>query len=285
MIGVGHVIGLAVAVGVDTAGFDDIGNAVVVAVQVGKIWMAIPVAVLRAVQIVRNAIVVEILVERIGHAVAVAVDKAAKDLRRAIAHVRNTVVIAVGGGIDATVAIGVQRPVARGDDIVRAVAIGIEVAEVGHAVAVRIGYGSRGGLPGIKLGIERRVGETRFNDIEDCVVVRIQVTKIRHPIAVGIDKSQTVGNAIVVGIDATGEVHIESVVDAIAVTIETGGVAFTTIEDAVVIGIGVAEVGYAVAIGAARKRGVVDAVAVGIGATARINIEGIVDAIMVGVHT
>ena len=251
MIGVHEVVHQAVAIRIGAAGFDDVGHAVTVAVEICEVRQAVAIRIVRAVERIRNAVVVEVEIRRIGHAVAVAIGERAEHQRRGIHAVADTVFVAVDAGIDTAVVVGIERGAAGRDDVARAVVVGVEVAEVRRAVGIRIARIRGARLAGVHHRVAIRVDEARFDDVGQTVVVGVEIAHV--------------GNAVAIGVGQQRRRALER------------------IEDAVVVGIDVLLIGQAVAIGIARHRGIRHAVVVDVATAHLVDVEGIVDAVAVGV--
>ena len=290
---VDHAVAVGVEVGAGWAAFDDVVDAVVVAIQV---------------EVVGHAVAVRV---RAGAGVGVAV---AVGLLRPL-HPEDAVAVRVRAA-DEAVAVGVGQ--AALDDVVDAVVVAIEIAPVRHAVHVAVGQRrflttKRAGVvvgdigDAVEVKVEERVVEhavtvhvdhigveAALNQVVDAVVVGVQILEVGLAVAVRVR-----GLAAVVGDLRGGRVVRLNVVgqtvgayrridDAVAVGVEHVDLvgreaALLDVGDAVVVAVEVERIDDAVAVGVAvgRRRGELDIVRNAVVVVVDVDVVG--DAVVVGV--
>ena len=201
------------------------------------------------------------------------------------------------------VAIGAGRRGAELDlaRVEEAVAVGVDVLEVGSTVAVRVHrwrhevvvasldrVGDAVAVAVVVVAVERlvavRVGHDALEDVGDGVAIRVAVPEVGHAVLVEVGRRGRVAADLV---DVRGQVTIVVRVERVEHTVAVGVLAaLVRVEDAVAIGVRVAEVRRPVAVrvarwdargGARSLDGVTEAVAV------RVGVEVVRDPVPVGV--
>ncbi len=287
-------IGHAVVVGIGRAGsaLDEVGHAVVVAVQVEEVGRAVAVRV--GHQRVAAALVgvdaghqaVAVGVGAVGHAVVVGVGVLEDLVEVAVAdatfdHVVDAVVVAVQiAGVGNPVAVGVVVAL---DGVEDAVVVVIRVGHVRHAVAV--GVDGRQGRRYADVAELGRIQVDRIGDavavrvvgvVDPAVVVQVQIAvaglvDVQRGIAIAVDIAPVavavvvqVGRGRAAGIaeavqtvdtvlDAVA-VRVRTVDDAIVIGVEAAAATLDQVGDAVVVAVQVAQVGHAVAVAVDRRQ-------------------------------
>ncbi len=132
----------------------------------------------------------------------------------------------------------------------------------------------------------RAVCAAGFANVGQAVVVAVEVTIVRHEVAIGVHQGgQGIINAIVVAVRTTCVGDIELIVDAVAIAVEQRQqVGFDTIGNAVVVTVDVEHVDGAVEVGVEQGNDVIiNTVVIAVGAAGGVDVEGIVNAIAIAV--
>ena len=186
--------------------------------------------------------------------------------------------------------------------VAAAVVVAIEILKVGDAVVVTVERASivdaivigvhAAGLvdierivDAVKIGIA--VGGAAFDGVVDAVVIAVRIDHVGDAVPVAVAGCEGVVYAVAIGVVAACEVDIQRIIDAVQIAVvarqrrQVGG--FDGIGHTVVVGVGVEVVGGAIVVAVLRFECVVDAVEVDIAAAGGVGVDGVVDAVDIGV--